>query len=202
MKQITENQAKIQRALIGLGIENSIAVVDEWRIVLSERGKCTNVESAIDLLRECVHLADEEGSPIVRPSESGPWIGKILKSRKEKEEDAKPKPTSSKNLSEIAEAAQYADMHNPDRVARFSASFDLLVSLEKQNGTFETDTVDGVFHANRRRFAGQDLIDRRIRDCSERYVSCRIETLRKTIEAKNMANTLDRKTSPDALGRP
>jgi hypothetical protein len=186
MKQITENQAKIQRALIGLGIENSIAVVDEWRIVLSERGKCTNVESAIDLLRECVHLADEEGSPIVRPSESGPWIGKILKSRKEKEEDAKPKPTTSKNMTEIAYQTNEADMRSPERVAKFQSDWDDLIHLEKKNGTFEDE-----FHAKRRHFASNDLKLSRIRPCSEAYVYARKASLMASINQKDKQEALN-----------
>ena len=181
----TENQAKIQRTLVGLGIESSMPVVDEWRIVLHERGKCTNIDEALNLLRECVHLADQEGAPIFRPSQSGPWIGKILLARKDAEESAKPKPTASKNLAQIAYESQEADMRSEERVGRFQASWDTLIRLERENGS-ESDE----FHARRRHFASDDLIRRRIRDASERYVAGRISDLKRILEQKDRQQAL------------
>ena len=199
--QIEESRLAFQRTLIGLGIEHSMSVVDEWRIVLRERGKCSSMQGAIDLLREIIHMADEEGEPVERPNQAGKWIGKILKQQREHEEDAKPKPTTSKNLTEIANKAQEEDMRDPERIKKLSERFDVLVSLEKENGTFDDGSVESVFHANRRKFAGQDLIDKRVRDCSERYVDTRIDILKKTIEAKNREHRLDRKPSPDAFAQ-
>jgi hypothetical protein len=186
--RITESQAKIQRVLVGLGIESSMAVVDEWRTVLRERGKCGSLEEAVKLLRECIDRADVAKEPIQRPSQAGRWIGLILQERAEKQAKAARPPATDQQISEYQER----DMRDPVRIARFQASWDELIRLEKENGTFEDE-----FHTGRRKFMGNDLVIGRIRDLYERYVAVRTSVLKRQIEVRERAEALQ-KTSQDA----
>ena len=74
------------------------------------------------------------------------------------------------------------DMRDPTRVQDFANAFDDLCRLEKENGTF-----DDHFHAERRRFAAEDIRRARIRDCSERYVFTRHSILARILEQKEAA---------------
>jgi hypothetical protein len=68
----------IKAALLGLGMPSADQIVQEWRKVLFVRGKAKDLPRALYLLKRSVHKATEAGEPIVRPSESGRWLGLII----------------------------------------------------------------------------------------------------------------------------
>ena len=68
----------IKKLLMELGMPSADPIVQEWRKVLLVRGKAKDLPRALYLLKRSVHKATEAGEPIVRPSESGRWIGLII----------------------------------------------------------------------------------------------------------------------------
>ncbi len=185
-QNIEKARNEIQRTLRGLGIESAMTFVDEWRDVLRDRGQCSNLQQAIELLRECVRRADDEKKPIQRPSESGKWIGLILKEREEKlQTEQQPPRTTSRNLSQEIEDAQEREMRDPERVRRFQLWWDALIKLEKENESF-----DDPFHSRQRHFISDDIKRARIRDNSERYVQTRIAALQRYQDQKTKSQAL------------
>jgi hypothetical protein len=68
----------IRKLLMELGMPSADAIVEEWKKVLLVRGQAKDLPRALYLLQTAVRKATDSGEPIVRPSESGRWLGLII----------------------------------------------------------------------------------------------------------------------------